>query len=142
MILVFIADFGVFYLTIFSYYNAFVNINILADDAIFNIATIYDKYLSDNTKAMEYYQKIMNEHPGSTYVTIARQRFRILRGDNISKEELFLFSTSKSLFLKTTNKIIITNKHNIIVMIVLCSSSIFNHIKPFLFYKIVRANTH
>ncbi|OFX28017.1 MAG: hypothetical protein A2X08_01065 [Bacteroidetes bacterium GWA2_32_17] len=70
------------------------NYGILADDAIFNIATIYDKYLSDNTKAMEYYQKIMNEHPGSTYVTIARQRFRILRGDNISKEELFFYDSS------------------------------------------------
>jgi len=70
------------------------NYGTLADDAIFNIATIYDKYLSDNTKAMEYYQKIMNEHPGSTYVTIARQRFRILRGDNISKEELFFYDSS------------------------------------------------
>ncbi len=74
------------------------NSGILADDALFMLATIYEKYLSDNAKAMEYYQKILNEHPGSTYVTIARQRYRILRGDKIPDEELFLYDIPSKIY--------------------------------------------
>lgn len=54
-----------------------------ADDALFMLAEIYETSLSDNTKAMEYYQKIITEFPGSLYVTEARKRFRNLRGDNL-----------------------------------------------------------
>lgn len=70
------------------------NYGTLADDAVFNIATIYDKYLSDTVKAMEYYKKILNNFPGSTFVTIARQRYRILRGDKIPEEEMFFYDTA------------------------------------------------
>lgn len=53
-----------------------------ADDALFMLAEIYET--KQNTpKAMEYYQKIITDFPGSLYVTEARKRFRNLRGDNI-----------------------------------------------------------
>lgn len=70
------------------------NYGIFADDALYNLATIYEKYLLDNTKAMEFYQKIMNEHPGSTFVTLARQRYRILRGDKIPDEEILFYDST------------------------------------------------
>lgn len=54
-----------------------------ADDALFTLADIYETNLKDNAKAMEYYQKIITDFPGSLYVTEARKRFRNLRGDSI-----------------------------------------------------------
>jgi len=71
------------------------NYGILADDALFMLATIYEKYLHDTEKAMEYYQKILNEHQGSIYVVYARQRYRVLRGDKIPDEELFFYNDLK-----------------------------------------------
>jgi pentatricopeptide repeat protein len=53
------------------------------DDAIFMLAEIYENNLSNSAKAMEYYQKLITDFPGSLYVTEARKRFRNLRGDNL-----------------------------------------------------------
>ena len=55
-----------------------------ADDALFMLAEIYEVSLNDKTKASDYYQKIIIDFPGSLYVTEARKRFRLLRGDNPS----------------------------------------------------------
>jgi TolA-binding protein len=63
------------------------NMGVLSDDALFKSATIYEKYLLDNNKAMEYYQKILTNHPGSILVNEARKRFRFLRGDKLQEEE-------------------------------------------------------
>jgi predicted Zn-dependent protease len=57
--------------------------DILGDDATFLLAELYEYYLKDNQKAMEYYQKVMKEYSGSIYANEARKRFRTLRGDNI-----------------------------------------------------------
>ncbi|MEJ6980790.1 tetratricopeptide repeat protein [Pedobacter sp. P351] len=54
-----------------------------ADDALFMLAEIYELSLNNNAKASEYYQKIIIDFPGSLYVTEARKRFRVLRGDNL-----------------------------------------------------------
>lgn len=56
---------------------------LLADDAIYKLAELYEYYLKDIPKAMEYYQKIMFDYSGSLYVTDARKHYRNLRGDNI-----------------------------------------------------------
>ncbi len=56
---------------------------LLADDAIFRLAELYEYYLKDVSKAMEYYQKILRDFSGSLYVVDARKHFRALRGDNI-----------------------------------------------------------
>jgi tetratricopeptide (TPR) repeat protein len=55
--------------------------DILADDALFNLAEIYQYYYKDENKAAEYYKKILFDHPGSLYVIEARKRFRAIRGE-------------------------------------------------------------
>ncbi|GCC51052.1 hypothetical protein SanaruYs_12720 [Chryseotalea sanaruensis] len=55
--------------------------DILADDAFFTIGEIYERHLNDKDKAMDQYQKMLAQYPGSVYVAEARKRFRELRGD-------------------------------------------------------------
>jgi tetratricopeptide (TPR) repeat protein len=52
--------------------------DILADDAIYNLALLYDYKLGYSVKALELYKKIMFDHQGSVYVTDSRKRFREL----------------------------------------------------------------
>lgn len=61
--------------------------DVLADDAFFTIGEIYQRYLNDSAKAMEQYQNLMVQFPGSVYVAEARKRFRELRGDFKQGEE-------------------------------------------------------
>lgn len=58
--------------------------DILADDALFKLGGIYETIYKDNTKAMEYYEKLMANYPGSTYVVEARRKYRTLRGDDVN----------------------------------------------------------
>ena len=55
--------------------------DILGDDAMFLMATIYDDQLSDKEKALEIYQSFLKRYPGSNKAAEARRRFRKLRGD-------------------------------------------------------------
>lgn len=55
---------------------------LLADDAVFKLAELYEYYLKDIPKAMEYYRKIMKDYSNSLYVVEARKRYRALRGDS------------------------------------------------------------
>lgn len=57
--------------------------DILIDDALFDLAKIYDYKLNNDEKAREYYQQIILNYQGSIFVSEARERFRILRGDNL-----------------------------------------------------------
>ena len=57
---------------------------LLADDAVFQLAELYEYYLKDIPKAMEYYQKILKDYSDSLYVVQARNRYRTLRGDNVN----------------------------------------------------------
>ncbi len=57
---------------------------ILADDALFQLAEIYEYYIKDKEKAKEAYQEIILDHLGSTYTVEARKRFRKLRGDAVN----------------------------------------------------------
>ncbi|MCL1850546.1 MAG: tetratricopeptide repeat protein [Bacteroidetes bacterium] len=54
---------------------------LLGDDAIFYLGDLYEYYLKDISRAMECYQKLMKDYPGSLFVVDARKRFRTLRGD-------------------------------------------------------------
>lgn len=56
---------------------------ILVDNAIFRMAEIYEKRLQEGKKAMELYEKILFDHPGSLFTVQARKRFRKLRGDGV-----------------------------------------------------------
>ena len=57
---------------------------LLADDAVFKLAELYEYYLKDIPQAMEYYQKILKDYSDSLYVVQARNRYRTLRGDNVN----------------------------------------------------------
>jgi len=48
--------------------------DVLADDAIFQTAELYDVYLKQPEKARAFYEKLILEFPGSTYVQTARQK--------------------------------------------------------------------
>ncbi|MAT56292.1 MAG: hypothetical protein CMN32_17615 [Saprospirales bacterium] len=56
---------------------------IRADNALFEMASLYENQLGDPDKAMSYYEKIFIEYSGSTFSIEARKRYRKLRGDNI-----------------------------------------------------------
>jgi tetratricopeptide (TPR) repeat protein len=53
------------------------------DDALFILADIYETKLNQPAKALELFQKIITDFPGSLYVIEARKRFRKLRGDKL-----------------------------------------------------------
>lgn len=53
--------------------------DIHGDDALFQLASIYEYNKIDLVKAKEYYFKLMKEYPGSLFVTEARKRFRSLQ---------------------------------------------------------------
>lgn len=52
--------------------------DILADDAHYKLAQLYDYVLKDPAKAKEHYQKILFDFNGSLYVVDARKRYREL----------------------------------------------------------------
>jgi len=54
---------------------------LLGDDALYYLGELYEYHLKDIPRAMECYQKLMREYPGSLFVVDARKRFRTLRGD-------------------------------------------------------------
>jgi len=57
---------------------------ILGDNALMLLATIYDYRLLQKEKAMELYKELITGFPGSLYVVAARNRFRTLRGDAVN----------------------------------------------------------
>lgn len=55
--------------------------DILADDALFGLATLHEEQLDAPDVAQGLYERLLNEFPGSLYAVEARKRFRQLRGD-------------------------------------------------------------
>ena len=53
------------------------------DDALFILADIYETKLNQPEKAIELYQRIIDDYSGSLYIIEARKRFRQLRGDKL-----------------------------------------------------------
>lgn len=58
--------------------------DILGDDAMFTQGKIYEERLKDKQAAMDAYQKVLTQYPGSIYGAEARKRFRTLRGDVVN----------------------------------------------------------
>jgi tetratricopeptide (TPR) repeat protein len=56
---------------------------ILVDNALFKMANLYEGPLADPEKAKGLYEKIILEHNSSIFISEARKRFRVLRGDKI-----------------------------------------------------------
>lgn len=72
------------YLKAVDYYTkVFTNYryDILADNAIFELAELYERKMDNKDKAKELYEKIILDYPGSLYTSEARKRYRRLRGD-------------------------------------------------------------
>ena len=65
------------YLKIIEFYGK----DILADNATFLLAELYDDQLGNPEKAKEYYEQIIFNFPDSIYFVDARKKFRALRGD-------------------------------------------------------------
>lgn len=57
--------------------------DILADNALIELAKLTEMNPAGKEEAMELYKKLMTDYPGSLYVEEARRRFRYLRGDQI-----------------------------------------------------------
>lgn len=75
---------AVFYLEDLLKYHAD---DILADDALFQLGSIYENNLLNTEKAIEMYKRILFEYKGSLYTAEARKRYRALRGDKIEAED-------------------------------------------------------
>jgi tetratricopeptide (TPR) repeat protein len=58
--------------------------DILADNALMMRASLHEDKLNDPATAMELYQRLMTDYPGSLFVVEARKRFRELRGDVVN----------------------------------------------------------
>jgi len=57
---------------------------IRADNAIFNLAELYENQLQQPDKAQELYEKLFLDFSNSTFAIEARKRYRLLRGDDIN----------------------------------------------------------
>lgn len=63
---------------------AFYPSELYVDDAWFLRAEIQHFYLKNKSKAMEFYQELISNFPGSLLTQEARQRYRVLRGDALN----------------------------------------------------------
>lgn len=63
---------------------AFYKEGILADDAYYFLAELYNNILEEPEKAKAMYEKIIFNHQDSIYYVEARKKFRMLRGDSIN----------------------------------------------------------
>ncbi|MCM4161138.1 tetratricopeptide repeat protein [Antarcticibacterium flavum] len=67
------------YLKILQYHYE----DILADNATWRLAELYNNHLNNPEKAKDYYEEIIFNFPASIYFVDARRNFRQLRGDAI-----------------------------------------------------------
>ena len=58
--------------------------DILADDALYFLAELYNNQLAQPEKAKDLYEQIIFKHQDSIYFVEARKKFRMLRGDAIN----------------------------------------------------------
>ncbi|MCD6062651.1 MAG: hypothetical protein K0R82_562 [Flavipsychrobacter sp.] len=53
--------------------------DVLGDDAVFKIADINERYLKQNDEAKKYYELLIVNYPGSTYIQVARNKLSALQ---------------------------------------------------------------
>ncbi len=58
--------------------------DILADNALYKRAKLYQEVFKDKDTAMKLYEQLMLDYPGSLFTTDSRKRFRDLRGDLVN----------------------------------------------------------
>ncbi len=57
--------------------------DITADNALFLLADLNENHFNNKEKAMQLYEQLLEDYPGSLFTVEARKRFRSLRGDFI-----------------------------------------------------------
>jgi len=57
---------------------------LLADDALYQMATIYSTHLKEDEKSLSYFLNIIDKYPGSIYGEDSRLMIRRLRGDKVA----------------------------------------------------------
>lgn len=75
-----------------TYYQEVADLHfddITGDDALYNLAVIYDVKLNDLVKAEALYEQLIFEFSGSLYVIEARKRYRELKGEEAGSLEGF-----------------------------------------------------
>jgi tetratricopeptide (TPR) repeat protein len=77
------ADAEVLYLKLIRDFST----DILADNALINLAKLYEFKLNDTAKAKKIYEILVLNYTGSLFANEARKRYRFLRGD-VPKEEV------------------------------------------------------
>jgi len=65
--------------------------DILYDNALFELASIYENQFRDTFNAMQFYEKLILEQSGSLFVVESSKRYRALRGDVIKEQENYYF---------------------------------------------------
>ncbi len=55
--------------------------DILGDNSLFSLAELYEKKLNNKETAKQLYEQFIENYPGSFFLTEARKRYRLLRGD-------------------------------------------------------------
>jgi tetratricopeptide (TPR) repeat protein len=55
--------------------------SVLADQALFRMAMLFETKLNDIEQARKYYENLLEKHPDSILTAEARRRYRTLRGD-------------------------------------------------------------
>jgi tetratricopeptide (TPR) repeat protein len=55
--------------------------DITADNALFLLADLNENQFNNKEKAMQLYEQLLEDYPGSLFTVEARKRFRRLRGD-------------------------------------------------------------
>jgi tetratricopeptide (TPR) repeat protein len=56
---------------------------IRADNALFDLANLYETHLNDQEKALQLYETLFIDYSGSTFAVEARKKYRKLRGDDV-----------------------------------------------------------
>jgi len=74
-------------------------LDMLADNALWSLGTMYEDKKHDKEKALTYYETLLFDHPGSIFVIEARKRFRAIRGESDPNEES-LGGEKKDLFFE------------------------------------------
>lgn len=70
-----------------KYFNIVLNeygSDILGDNALLNIAIIYDRYLKKPAEAQKQYENFIERYSSSIFINEVRKRYRTLRGDVIN----------------------------------------------------------
>lgn len=60
--------------------------DVLADDALFQLAVIYQEQFNNTDEAKRLFEKLMVDFPGSSFVNESRKRYRTLRGDKVDPD--------------------------------------------------------